>query len=393
MTQSLRIASAALATLLAAALPAQSPAAGWSDAQEKAFAFLWKQQKDGVFSVKMGQKSFPDPGFTALALASLQSKPVDKRTDEEKKAIDAGCKWLVSGQNEDGSFGQRVQNYTTCAVVMALARWQDDARKPALAKAQKYVLAIQNCETNGSSPADLEYGGVGYGAKGERSDLSNLQFAISALRDTGLDTNNEAFARAVVFLQRTQNLKSVNDQSGKLKIKGADGGAATMTSGDDGGAVYYPGDSPAGYVDLPDGTRTPRSYGSMTYALLKTYTLCGVDGKDPRVQAAVKWIGTNWTVAENPGADPKLGEEAKYQGLFYYYLLVAQALEAAKIDRIPATRDGKSVDVDWRAELKKQLESMQRADGSWLNERSSRWYENLDILCTCYAMLALEHCR
>lgn len=35
---------------------------------------------------------------------------------------------------------------------------------------------------------------------------------------------------------------------------------------------------------------------------------------------------------------------------------------------------------------------MQRDDGSWLNERNKRWYENLDILCTCYALLALEHC-
>lgn len=391
MMRSVRSLSLVLATALAATLAAQTPT--WSAAQQKGFDFLCKQQKDGVFAVKQGNKSFPDPGFTSLALAALQTKPMASRSDEEKRVIDAGCKWLLGQQNEDGSFGQRVQNYTTCAAVMALARWQDDSRKPALEKAQKYVLAIQNCEKNGSSPKDLEYGGVGYGSKGERSDLSNLQFAVAALRDTGLDTKHEAFARAIAFLQRTQNLKSVNDQSGKLQIKGADDKPVKMTAGDDGGAVYYPGESPAGYVDLPDGSRTPRSYGSMTYALLKTYTLCGIDGKDPRVQAAVKWIGANWTVAENPGADPKLGDEAKYQGLFYYYLLLAQALDAARIDRIAATRDGKSVDVDWRAELKRQVESLQRADGSWLNERSGRWYESLDMLCTCYALLALEHCR
>jgi squalene-hopene/tetraprenyl-beta-curcumene cyclase len=58
-----------------------------------------------------------------------------------------------------------------------------------------------------------------------------------------------------------------------------------------------------------------------------------------------------------------------------------------------AGKDGEAHAVSWRQELRTQLESMQRADGSWLNERNDRWYENLDILCTCYALLALEHCR
>lgn len=387
-----------LPTLLFALIPttllvAQDAKPAWSPAQTKAAAFLMKQQKDGVFAVKMGDRSVTDPGFAALALAALQTKPESLRTDDEKKTIDAGCKWLVANQNEDGSFGQRMQNYTTCAVVMALAKWNDEAKKPALVKAQKYVLALQYAESTKTAPSDVEYGGIGYGSKGERADLSNLQFAISALRDSGLEAKDQAFARAVVFLQRTQNLKATNDLSGKLEIKGADGKPVKMTAGDDGGGVYYPGESPAGYVDLPDGTRTPRSYGSMTYALLKTYTLCGIDGNDPRVKAAVKWIGANWTVAENPGFDPKAGENERYSGLFYYYLLVAQALDAMHVDTLAVTKDGKTIDVAWRAELKKQIESMQRADGTWVNEKSSRWYENLDILCTCYAMLALERCK
>ena len=376
-----------------AAAPAPAATAGWSAAQQKGLAFLLQQQKDGVFSVKMGQRAFPDPGFTALALAAVQSKPKALRTAEEQAVVDHGAKWLLGQQNEDGSFGQRVPNYTTCAAVMALARWGDDAAKPALAKAQRYVLAIQNCEANGSSPKDVEYGGVGYGAKGERSDLSNLQFAVQALRDTGLPADHEALQRAVQFLQRTQNLTSANDQSGKLQAKGDDGKAAPLQVGDDGGAIYYPGESPAGYVVRPDGALTPRSYGSMTYALLKTYTLCGVKAADPRVQAAVKWLGEHWTVAENPGFDPKQGETAKYQGLYYYYMLLAQALDAVALERVPAKVDGKPVEIDWRKDLRQQVESLQRADGAWVNDRNDRWYEGMDMLCTCYALLALEHCR
>ncbi|MBZ0151675.1 MAG: hypothetical protein K8J09_09100 [Planctomycetes bacterium] len=375
-----------------AALPAQDQP-GWSKAQQKGIEFLLQRQQEGVFSVQMGQRSLPDPGFTALALSALQSKPHGLRAEAEQKVITAGCRWLLNGQNEDGSFGQRVQNYTTCAVVMALARWGSEDAKPALAKAQHYILGIQNCEATGSRPADLEYGGVGYGSKGERSDLSNLQFAIQALRDSGLSANDEAFARAVKFLQRTQNLPSTNDQGGKLKVKNEDGSSAPFAVGDDGGAMYYPGESPAGYVELPDGGRVARSYGSMTYALLKTYTLCGLKADDARVAAAVRWIGANWTVTENPGFDPKQGETARYQGLYYYYMLLAQALEAAKVDTVTAMRDGKPAPVAWRQQLRQQVESLQRADGSWRNDRNGRWYENLDLLCTCYALLALEPCR
>ena len=133
----------------------------------------------------------------------------------------------------------------------------------------------------------------------------------------------------------------------------------------------------------------------MTYALLKSYTLAGVKGDDPRVQAAVKWICDNWTLAINPGSDPSLGEKAKYQGLFYYYMVLAQALTAAGVDKLKVS-DGAAAggrEIDWRKELRAHLEKIQQADGSWVNDKNSRWMEDLAFLCTCYAMTALELCR
>ena len=261
------------------------------------------------------------------------------------------------------------------------------------------MLAIQNCEANGSSPKDVEYGGVGYGAKGERSDLSNLQFAVQALRDTGLPADHEALQRAVQFLQRTQNLKGTNDFSGKVKDPDREGQVLDVTSGDDGGAAYYPGNSAAGYLVLPDGKSVPRSYGSMTYALLKSYTLAGLPGDDPRVQGAVRWIQHNWDLATNPGADPALGEKVKYQGLFYYYMVLAQALDLAGVKTVavpgPANDQGEATttEIDWRKALRAQLEGMQQPDGSWVNGKNGRWYESMPMLCTCYALAALERCR
>jgi len=275
--------------------------------------------------------------------------------------------------------------------VGALARWDAAEVKPALLRAQSYILAIQNVERNGYQRADRDYGSIGYGGD-QRGDLSNLQFALEALRVSGLPSDHEAFAKAMVFLHRTQNLKSVNEFSGK--VPDDEGNLIQVTSGDDGGSAYYPGNSPMGYVDLPDGTKIPRSYGSMTYALLKSYTLAGVRGDDPRVQACVRWLQGNWTLTENPGADPRLGEKVRWQGWYYYFMVLAQALDAAGVDELKTLdKDGKELAIDWRKDLKAHLASLQLPDGSWKNQKNDRWYEGVEVIGTCYAMLALEKCR
>ncbi len=390
----------ALGSGAGSAQDAKAAEAAWSPAQAKAFAWLWQQQKDGVFSVTHGGKTFPDPALTAFGLWALQTKAKSRRTADEQATIDKGMQWLIAGQNEDGTFGQQLPNYTTCVVVGALHKWGDARAAEALQKAQKALLGFQNVEATGYQRGDRDYGSIGYG-NAQRGDLSNLHFSIEALRQTGLPADHEAFAKALVFLQRTQNLKSVNDFKGKVKDPDSDA-ILDATSGDDGGAAYYPGNSAAGYITQPDGTTVPRSYGSMTYALLKAYTLAGVTGDDPRVQAAVKWIGENWTLAVNPGADPALGDKVKYQGLYYYYLVLAQALDAAKVTAVTVTTKGgsgagdkgvKTEQVDWKKALRAQLEGVQQPDGTWVNGKNNRWMEDMPLLCTCYAMAALELCR
>ena len=109
----------------------------------------------------------------------------------------------------------------------------------------------------------------------------------------------------------------------------------------------------------------------MIYANLKQ--------NDPRVVAVIKWLGDNYTVKENPG----LGQ----QGLYYYYHAMAKALAAAQIDQLPL-KDGKK--ADWRKDISGILLSKQREDGSWINDKSSRWWESDPVLVTAYAVLTLE---
>ncbi|MEO6595772.1 MAG: prenyltransferase/squalene oxidase repeat-containing protein [Planctomycetota bacterium] len=390
----------------------QDKVAVFTPAQQKAFGWLLEQQKDGVFSMMIVTKndkgeekkrSFPDVGMTGFGLLALQTKPQAMRTKEEQATIDKGLAWLVAGQLPDGTFGDRTPNYTTCVAVAALTHRKNPAYQEALEKAQHAILGFQNIEAGGYQRSDRDYGSIGYGSS-QRGDLSNLHFSLEALRATGLPENHEAFSKALVFLQRTQNLKATNDFSGKVPDLDHEGVVLDATSGDDGGASYYPGNSNAGYLVQPDGKSVPRSYGSMTYALLKSYTLAGLKGDDARVQAAVKWIQQNWDLASNPGADPALGEAVKYQGLFYYYMVLAQALDLAglKTVQVPAKpKAGDSskgeapskLEIDWKKALRTQLEGMQQADGSWVNGKNRRWYEDIPLLCTCYAMAALERCQ
>lgn len=356
--------------------------------QQKAFDFLMKGQKEGKFFAGPPGKEVASLELTALALGGLQTKPKATRTPAEQAAIDQGLAWIAASQTEAGSFGTDNVNYVTCAGIYALARAEDAKWKDALGKAQRFVLSLQNTERRGYAQGDRDYGSIGYGGSG-RGDLSNLNFAIEALRASGLPAQDEALQKAIVFLQRTQNLRQVNDHKGR----GRDDDTGTwydVTSGDDGGSAYYPGNSPMGYVTLEDGTKVPRSYGSMTYALLKAYMLCGLKSDDPRVVAAVGWIQKHWTLSENPGADvQRYGDAARHQGLFYYYMMLAQALDLVGID---AFKVG-DAQVEWRKDLRKTLEASQKPDGSWVNEKNARWWENVPTLCTVYALIALEKCR
>ena len=181
----------------------QQESAPWSASQDKAFQWLFGQQKAGVFSVTMPVKddagetvmrSFPDPAFTGFGLMALQTKPAAKRTAAEQQVIDSGLSWLLTQQNDDGTFGQQVTNYTTCVVVGALSRWADPKKAPVLKRAQKAILVFQNTERGGYAPSDRDYGSIGYG-NSQRGDLSNLHFSLDALRQTGLPEDHEALSR------------------------------------------------------------------------------------------------------------------------------------------------------------------------------------------------------
>ncbi|MBK6941687.1 MAG: hypothetical protein IPH13_16045 [Planctomycetes bacterium] len=345
---------------------------------DEALAFLAAQQRDGRF----GFEADSDAGVTGITLTAVM-RTCDAAGRPHPEYVAQGLAWLASLQKEDGGIYEHgLKNYITSVTIEALATSKDQRYRPVIDQAVGFLELTQLDEGEGySSEEDNYYGGFGYGSA-ERPDLSNSHFAIEALHAAGVPTDREAYTKAVEFLRRCQNL----EETGPIPVTRPDGKVAV--AGSDGGAQYRPGDSKAGDVTNADGTVSPRSYGSMTYALLKSYLFAGLDPKDAKVQAAIGWIQQNFTLDVNPGFVS--GKGAEYQGLYYYYVTLGRALEAYGQDTIT---DGKGRSRAWKRELADTVLALQTTDGYWINHRSARWMEGNKVLTTAYALLALDTTR
>lgn len=328
-----------------------------------------EQEEDGSWS------SYP--AITALVVSSLLRSP-DR--DYHYEQIDRGLNYIKNCSKPDGSIAiDNMLGYNTSVCIMALTDSGDPTYDETIKKGRNFLIFLQFDEGEGFAPDSCYYGGIGYGSSG-RPDISNIQWALEALKSSehladrgeydnetkdnsspseNLPNRGESgkgifWDKAILFLNRCQNFEQTNDQS---------------WAGNDGGFVYYPGNSKAG------GTT---SYGSMTYAGLKSFIYADVEKEDPRVKAAVNWIRENYTLDENP--------EVGLQGLYYYYHTMAKALNIYGEEKI---KDGNGDTRNWREDLIIKLCSLQNGDGYWFNS-NGRWWENNKVLVTAYCILALE---
>lgn len=300
------------------------------------------------------------PGITALTLAAFAKSPRRYR-EADGPFIQRPVDFILRCQKENGAFvpaDGELPAYTTAVCIMALTALENPNYRDSIDRGAQYLIEIQSDEGEGYESADKFYGGIGYG-NDLRPDLSNLQLALEALRAADVPANHPVWTRAVCFLERCQNLSTYNDQP---------------NVGDDGGFFYYPGQSYAGTE--PEGTL--RSYGSMTYAGLKSYIYANLQKDDARVQAALGWIRKHYTLDENPG----LGTA----GLFYYYVVFARTFRALGVRTL---QDSAGVEHDWYRDLLTKIVSLQKPEGHWAND-NPRWWEASPSLCTAYAVLALS---
>ncbi len=317
------------------------------------------------------------PAITGLVCMAL--------TGKEDAAVEKARGYLLKHVQKDGSIwlaGRRREypTYTTAIVLSALAAINRKEDEPVMRNARKWLLELQNTDKESK-----QYGGFGYGKDPRGSkhvDLSNTQWVAEALHLTDhLDREPAAVSpehakqadlawdRLGDFLTRLQHLPDTNREVWVVSDR---------NDPNYGGFIYRLDENAAD--DMKTGLpRTLRSYGSMTYAGLKSMIYAKLKKEDPRVKAAVEWAARNYTLEENPGVGAN--------GL-YYYLQTFAKTHALLGNRFVVTPDGKS--HDWRADLERQLAKTQLSDGSWINEKSGRWMESMPELVTAYAMLALR---
>ena len=305
-----------------------------------------KQDADGSYSKHVGVT-----GTVLLAFGESHRK---YRYDEGP-FIGLAADWVVKQAKPNGSIsGANTPTYNTALAIMGLNAVDAERFKTVIENGQNFLVGFQTDEDRKYKKSDKFYGGIGYGGD-ERPDLSNLQYALEALRKTSYDPNSDVWAKAQTFVTRCQNRSESNDQEWAT---------------DDGGFVYAPGQSFAG------GTR---SYGAMSFAGLKSLILTRAKRDDPRVKAAWEWIRKNYSFTHHPGMDSTS---------YYYYIQTAsEALTAYGEVNVPK-EDGQS--RHWTTDMAAQLMSLQKEDGSWSNPNKKYWEGNA-VFMTGRAIIALNN--
>jgi hypothetical protein len=368
---------------LSCAATAAADSSKIADLQRKGADWLLSRQgKDGSWLGQSGQ-----PAFTALACIGLYDCP-QYQNPAVKAKIDLALDYIVGAAKSDGGIygsstkakaapagrggrgggGASYAVYNTSICLTTLAKFNRPGDLEVCKKARAYLLDAQ---------ADDDVGGTGYGQKRGRADLSNTAWTLEALYVTEhLDRepfNTDpaqaakaglAWEKALQFVSMCQNLAESN-QSAWVKSAPAE---------DRGGFIYCPEDA----LKENEGGQSLRSYGSMTYAGLKSLIYAKVDKQDLRIKTAFDWVKKYYTLEENPGTGPA--------GYFYYLHLFGKTLTLFGEDSLV---DATGTSHDWKTELIGKLTETQQEDGSWLNAKSGRWMESIPELSTAYCLMTL----
>lgn len=313
-----------------------------------------------------------EPGVVGLVLKALGEGP---RAYQESHGpfITKPVKYLVAHQKENGAITLEGRDtYNTALAVMGLEVQRNTAYRVEIQSAKEYLIKCQ-----------AKDGGFTYGdGFRQGGDMSNTLFGLSGLQTAGGKIDKDVFTNALGFIRRCQDSPETNPEMAAKQGPGT------------GGAYYQPNKSEAGTVQIKRGEGQafdlPKPYGSMTAAAIESYLLCGLKADAPEVQAALKWFKKNFSAKENPGAG--------MQGYYYYAFAVSRALSTAGIKEIDM---GDGQKVNWAAMLADQLMSMQNKGsdeeggrsmrGSFVN-KEPRWMEDDPVLCTAYALSALNNC-
>ncbi|MFO7821463.1 MAG: cycloartenol synthase [Lentisphaeria bacterium] len=343
--------------------------------------FLLEEQKENGSWLR-------NPAITGLACVALHESNLAQEKPEVSAAVQKGRTFILQFVRDNGSIAPEsgdYVNYTTSVCLSALAIIDEREDRSVMRAARHFLIDSQLDEDHAkhpTKPGNSFYGGIGYGSRGPtRPDLNNTSYALEALyltknldKETKYAKKSElAWDNAVKFLKEVQNIPEDAGQNWDV--------SDSKDDNMDGGFVYQPDASKPTSKLRKQGkdVQDLLSYGSMTYAGLKSMIYADLEKDDYRVRAAIQWARDNYDLSENPGMGP--------EGYYYFLQTFAKALDAYGQDTITTT-DGKV--HNWREDLLLKLIELQKADGYWANDRHGRWMESIPELVTSYSLIAME---
>lgn len=341
----------------------------WQVEAEKALQrgcvwLLTMQQENGSWS----EPNFP--ALTALSLWGLQGA-----TDEvTRAACDRAVTFILSCARPDGGIyvdmplrkGGGLSTYNTAICMSALQQTGRPDLVPVLQNARSFLAGVQY---RGEDKA--HQGGFGYDALRQRpyTDINNTYFALEAMRLTQSVEDLRPQGGQVVDIDWSAAMSYVSSLQAKAEV-----GAANQ-----GGFIYNSLDPKAGTETNAAGHTVAIAYGTASFVGMTALLYGGVAPQDPRIEAVVDYLSRNWSLTENPSMGA--------QGLYFYYNIMARALSLAGLETIPG-KDG-GAPVLWREALARQLISLQKENGSWVND-AGRFSESDPVLTTSYVLVALQ---
>ncbi len=337
-----------------------------------------------------GVKKFPNLPYTCMTVYALLGAP-NKIREKYSANIEKGLKLILSRQEGDGGWSNTKDDYRTYCTALAIMVLNAADRKKFSGQITKAQIVLHSLQVR----SGIYEGGHGYGDKGftqdgrekisDKATMDTTVFVARAMWESGY-SDKEYWERLVKFTQKHQNVsENVDPEWAKLLAK------FDLKPGNDGSGNYTLDIEYNKNEDRIDKDRkTLIGYGSMTYAILETYLYAGLTKEDWRVKSAVEWLRGNYTVDFHPGFPEDSGipdaKKRRYQGLYFYYMMMARCMDAY-VESPFKTRDGKL--HDWPRELGEKLVSLQKENGSWVNE-NAKWWEDDSALVTAYVLMIYD---
>jgi hypothetical protein len=264
--------------------------------------------------------------MTPFILASLLGVP-ESESSPPRGAIERALEFIKAYTNADGALGLMddtpdYPNYATALAVCAIVKARNPALKPGYRAVADRMIgqlrAQQFTEANGWKPQDPPYGGWGMGGSIHRPpqaghvDLSMTRHVLEALQLSGVSSGDPAIARALVYLERSQN---------------PDGGFYFSAVNPE---INKAGNSGGGFA----------SYGTATADGVLALGAAGISNEDPRVKKALAWLVEHHQPDRAPGFDQEPSQKWAAGLRFYYAHAIARVLPGLPVELPAQSADG-----------------------------------------------------